>query len=186
VRHHFLIRPQAYNVEFPFTTATQTWPISDQWKYHLEKRGEEGETLLVEAMFSIPTRRRPIPNATASANFRLTKVRATAHKGCWLQRLLAFSFSVNPTAPSPCFIPRHVSSLTMFHPHVQLPHNEVDISYTLEGQRFKHRCVCRACSWLWHLKILLHPLKRSWVASFPPLQRPRRLPRQMAARHLGK
>lgn len=54
----------------------QTWPISGQWKYHLEKRGEEGETLLVEAIFSIPTRRRPIPNATASANFRVTKVRA--------------------------------------------------------------------------------------------------------------
>jgi len=48
-----------------------TWKLSNQWKYCLKRREVNGTAYTIEALFSIPTRRRPIPNATASVHFTL-------------------------------------------------------------------------------------------------------------------
>jgi len=48
-----------------------TWKMSNQWKYCLKRRQVNGTAYAIEALFSIPTRRRPIPNATASVFFTL-------------------------------------------------------------------------------------------------------------------
>ncbi len=68
--------PHASNTPGPAST-DQTWPISEQWKFHLQQQQTDAEgALLIEAMFSIPTRRRPVPSATASVHFRVIKVGA--------------------------------------------------------------------------------------------------------------
>lgn len=46
-----------------------TWTLSDRWKHCIKKIGKVEKKLLFEAIFSAPTRRRPIPNATASILF---------------------------------------------------------------------------------------------------------------------
>ncbi|EDQ91229.1 uncharacterized protein MONBRDRAFT_31468 [Monosiga brevicollis MX1] len=48
----------------------QTWDISEQWRYHIDKAVGDQCTVL----FSIPTRRRPVPNATVEIVFNVTSV----------------------------------------------------------------------------------------------------------------
>jgi hypothetical protein len=46
-----------------------TWKVGPSWKHCLKRVYKEKTTFVVEALFSVPTRRRPIPNATASVFF---------------------------------------------------------------------------------------------------------------------
>ena len=46
-----------------------TWTVSDRWKHCTNRIGRIEVKYLFELIFSIPTRRRPIPNATASVLF---------------------------------------------------------------------------------------------------------------------
>jgi hypothetical protein len=46
-----------------------TWTVSDRWKHCTNRIGRIEVKYLFEVIFSIPTRRRPIPNATASVLF---------------------------------------------------------------------------------------------------------------------
>lgn len=46
-----------------------TWKLSPVWKHCLKRVRIEGSAFVLEALYSIPTRRRPIPNATASVFF---------------------------------------------------------------------------------------------------------------------
>lgn len=47
------------------------WTLSPNWKYCLKLRTQNGQTFHVTAIFSAPTRRRPIPIATASVEFKV-------------------------------------------------------------------------------------------------------------------
>eukprot|EP00039_Didymoeca_costata_P029160 m.23486 g.23486 ORF g.23486 m.23486 type:complete len:198 (+) comp7505_c0_seq2:215-808(+) len=47
------------------------WKIEPQWKYCLKRKEQSGPFYFVEAIYSIPTRRNPIPNATASVLFKI-------------------------------------------------------------------------------------------------------------------
>eukprot|EP00041_Stephanoeca_diplocostata_P010267 m.162976 g.162976 ORF g.162976 m.162976 type:complete len:257 (-) comp18091_c0_seq4:179-949(-) len=47
----------------------KSWDLSDRWKFTIRRFGVLETKYLFEALFSIPTRRRPIPNATASVLF---------------------------------------------------------------------------------------------------------------------
>lgn len=47
----------------------QGWKLNNTWKYHLKEGNLGGDTIEIEALFSIPTRRRPVPNAYAGVTF---------------------------------------------------------------------------------------------------------------------
>mmetsp|Transcript_27530 Transcript_27530/g.72387 ORF Transcript_27530/g.72387 Transcript_27530/m.72387 type:complete len:193 (+) Transcript_27530:67-645(+) len=51
------------------TDVCRGWPLSDGWKFCVKRVGQLETKFLLEAVFSIPTRRRPVPNATASVLF---------------------------------------------------------------------------------------------------------------------
>jgi len=45
------------------------WRLGPTWKHCLKAVGVDGTGYVIEALYSVPTRRRPIPNATASVFF---------------------------------------------------------------------------------------------------------------------
>eukprot|EP00037_Helgoeca_nana_P010639 m.93883 g.93883 ORF g.93883 m.93883 type:complete len:276 (-) comp20329_c0_seq3:240-1067(-) len=46
-----------------------SWQLSEGWKFCVKQVGQLESKYLIEAIFSIPTRRRPVPTATASVLF---------------------------------------------------------------------------------------------------------------------
>eukprot|EP00043_Microstomoeca_roanoka_P009326 m.88833 g.88833 ORF g.88833 m.88833 type:complete len:191 (-) comp14552_c0_seq3:121-693(-) len=55
-------------------TVVESWNLSDKWKYHIEKEAEGDGYIQAKLTWSIPMRRRPVPNATAYTRFNLTKL----------------------------------------------------------------------------------------------------------------
>ena len=47
------------------------WKLSEGWKFTIKRLGKLETQYLLEAIFSIPTRRRPVPTATASVLFSI-------------------------------------------------------------------------------------------------------------------
>lgn len=47
------------------------WPLHDSWKYCINYLGVDGERYQYQVLWSIPTRRKPVPRATASVYFTL-------------------------------------------------------------------------------------------------------------------
>ncbi|EGD81041.1 hypothetical protein PTSG_10983 [Salpingoeca rosetta] len=54
-------------------TVVEGWAISDMWKYHVAKEAEGAGYVQACVTWSIPMRRRPVPNATAYTMFNLNK-----------------------------------------------------------------------------------------------------------------
>ena len=54
------------------TSIIQSWNFDSTWKYHLTRVSNTDTTFIYDVMWSIPTRRRPIPTATASVRFTVT------------------------------------------------------------------------------------------------------------------
>ena len=47
------------------------WPLHDSWKYCINYLGMDEERYQYQVLWSIPTRRKPVPRATASVYFTL-------------------------------------------------------------------------------------------------------------------
>lgn len=56
-------------VEGKVADMCRTWSLSEGWKFCVKRVGRHETKRIVEAVFSIPTRRRPVPTATASVLF---------------------------------------------------------------------------------------------------------------------
>lgn len=61
--------PDWVRVSTIVTDVCTSWKLSEGWKFCIKQLGNLDTKYLVEAIFSIPTRRRPVPTATASVLF---------------------------------------------------------------------------------------------------------------------
>ena len=50
------------------------WEVSDRWKYCIDFLGQKEQKYKYRVVWSIPTRRKPVPRATASVYFTLVAV----------------------------------------------------------------------------------------------------------------
>ena len=60
-----------YCVWYPIIASLQDWRRGSEWKYFIKCLGQTEDKLYFEVRWSIPTRRKPIPRATASVYFTL-------------------------------------------------------------------------------------------------------------------
>eukprot|EP00037_Helgoeca_nana_P010638 m.93877 g.93877 ORF g.93877 m.93877 type:complete len:272 (-) comp20329_c0_seq1:385-1200(-) len=79
-----------------------SWQLSEGWKFCVKQVGQLESKYLIEAIFSIPTRRRPVPTATASVLFAVDmKCGAVSSRGVALvPPLLSERPCVTPTPMS--------------------------------------------------------------------------------------
>ena len=51
---------------------TQSWRLDESWRYCIDYLNKDGHLYCYRATFSQPTRRKPVPRATASIYFYLS------------------------------------------------------------------------------------------------------------------